>query len=464
MAKLPKEIWVEIWSLVDFITLQKSCTVVCKNWFERIRGSTILSSQMVLNNCQKSLEDINLVLSHWDKLRIVRMSSEMPNVELLQLAIHPSLEKIIFPKKFELGIWGKVTKVCFDLKHKSSETSIENIVELHLVNFFENCQWKTRGDEVGQPFLKRFKSEDISLEAIACKMLNLETLHVFSDILVSYIEPEKMKYFASFFRGLQHCKNLSELILPTAFGDYANYTPNIKKLEIKGNSDFPIEELDWIGNLRKLEILKLDFLRFEDQETDIKDFTAKMFGDLTCLKILELDDCSLMYEPAFLMNMLEIIPSLENLTMTTDLGDSFPMNIENLIYVLDSIGNVKNVCIKDDSYPTTFYITNNKEFQRTLPNNLDEGQIRAIFHTAFDIINKKFSIDATSLGIVDNQYGWSIKKDKGKPPTLTQLPFKCTWMGGFSDTTCTEFFAEKTKWEEHEAEESTWHRFPNPYL
>ena len=95
---------------------------------------------------------------------------------------------------------------------------------------------------------------------------------------------------------------------------------------------------------------------------------------------------------------------------------------------------------------------------------MDEGQIRAIFHTAFDIINKKFSIDSTSLGIVDNQYGWSIKKDKGKPPTLTQLPFKCTWMGGFSDTTCTEFFAEKTKWEEHEAEESTWHRFPNPYL
>ena len=84
MAKLPKEIWVEIWSLVDFITLQKSCTVVCKNWFERIRGSTILSSQMVLNNCQKSLEDINLVLSHWDKLRIVRMSYEMPNAD-----IHP---------------------------------------------------------------------------------------------------------------------------------------------------------------------------------------------------------------------------------------------------------------------------------------------------------------------------------------------------------------------------------------
>ena len=95
----PKEIWVKIWSLVDFGTLQKSCTVVCKQWFFGIRGSTSLSDQMVLNNEQKSLEDINQVLSHWEALRIVQMSSEMSNVELLQLATHPSLERIIFPKE-----------------------------------------------------------------------------------------------------------------------------------------------------------------------------------------------------------------------------------------------------------------------------------------------------------------------------------------------------------------------------
>ena len=174
----PKEIWVKIWSLLDFKTLQKSCTLVCKNWFFGIRGSTSLSDQMVLNNFQKSLEDINMVLSHWEMLRFVQISSEMAHDKLLQLAPHPSLEKIIFPKKFELGIWGKVTKVCFDLKNKSSETSIENIIELHLVNFFESCYWKTPGDEVHQPFLKRFKTEDISLEAMAHRMLNLETLHV----------------------------------------------------------------------------------------------------------------------------------------------------------------------------------------------------------------------------------------------------------------------------------------------
>ena len=139
----PKEIWVEIWSQVDFGTLQKSCTLVCKDWFGGIRGSTSLSSHMAFNNRQKSIEDINQLLSHWEKLRIVRMSSEMSNDELLQLAPHPSLEKIIFPKKFQLGIWGKVTKACFDLKNKSSGTnSIENIVELHLLDFFDRWHWK----------------------------------------------------------------------------------------------------------------------------------------------------------------------------------------------------------------------------------------------------------------------------------------------------------------------------------
>ena len=63
---IPKEIWVEIWSRVDFRTRQKSCTLACKDWFAGIGGSTSLSDQMTLNNHQKSFEDINLVLSHWE--------------------------------------------------------------------------------------------------------------------------------------------------------------------------------------------------------------------------------------------------------------------------------------------------------------------------------------------------------------------------------------------------------------
>ena len=269
-GNIPKEIWVEIWSLVDFRTLQKSCTLVCKDWFGGIRGSTSLSSQMVLKNWQKSIEDINLVLAHWEKLRIVRMSSGISNDELLQLDTHPSLEKIIFPKKFELGIWGEVTKVCFDLKTKSPATRVENIVELHLVDFFEKVHWRDYRDQVHQPFLKRFKTEDISMEAIARMMINLETLQIFDDGQVSDL-PEKMKYFEPFFHGLQYSQSLLELIMHTDFAGYEKFTPNIKKLTICGHFELNLEDLEGIENFEKLEILKLEMLRFEDKEIDIKD-------------------------------------------------------------------------------------------------------------------------------------------------------------------------------------------------
>ena len=72
-----------------------------------------------------------------------------------------------------------------------------------------------------------------------------------------------------------------------------------------------------------------------------------MFGKLTHLKSLELDDCSLMFEPDFLINIQEIIPSLETLTMTTGSDHYFPMDIDCLVEVMDSIGNIKNLHISD---------------------------------------------------------------------------------------------------------------------
>ena len=57
---------------------------------------------------------------------------------------------------------------------------------------------------------------------------------------------------------------------------------------------------------------------------------------------------------------------------------------------------------------------------------MDEDEVKAVFQTAFDVINKKFSIDSTSFDIVASQYGWTIKKEKQKPPTMTQLQYRCT--------------------------------------
>ena len=45
---LPREIWILIWSYLDFKTLQKTCTLVSKTWFLEIRNSTRLSGEMTL--------------------------------------------------------------------------------------------------------------------------------------------------------------------------------------------------------------------------------------------------------------------------------------------------------------------------------------------------------------------------------------------------------------------------------
>jgi hypothetical protein len=235
-------------------------------------------------------------------------------------------------------------------------------------------------------------------------------------------------------------------------------------LKVKGNCEFDLEDLKWIVKFEKLEILKLEQLTTRYKETNIEDFTKKMFGKLTYLKSLELDDCSLMYESEFLINIHKIIPSLATLDLKHNCDLSFPMDVDYLVEVLDSIGNIKNLYIK--GYCVPFYILNNKDYDRTLPNDLDEDEIKSVFQTAMDIINKKFSIELTRFEIVDNEYGWIMKKEKGKPPTMTQLPYKCTAKND-QGKTCTEFFAEKAKWEEHVRQgllNGYSHSFPHWFL
>jgi hypothetical protein len=176
-----------------------------------------------------------------------------------------------------------------------------------------------------------------------------------------------------------------------------------------------------------------------------------VFGKLTHLKSLELIECSFMYEPDFLINIHEIIPSLETLIMETDLPLIMPMDINYLIQVLDSIGNVKNLYICGFQYQL-----NNKEFRRLRQIDFNEDQTRVVFERAMDVINKKFPISWTDIKIVDNEYGWRIKKEGGKPgklPSMIKKPFKCTFIDD-SDRpgpklTCIKMFTEKAKLEEH---------------
>ena len=179
-------------------------------------------------------------------------------------------------------------------------------------------------------------------------------------------------------------------------------------------------------------------------------FYNLVLGQLTHLKRLKLYDCALMYEHDFLMNIHKIIPSLETLVINnTNLEIPVPMDINYLIEVLDSIGNIKNLTIENSDFQ---YLLSNKEFGRPILNNLNEDQTKAVFERAMDVINKKFPINSTSFEILDNEYGWRIKKESGKAPTMTKLPYKCTVIDTeeySNGETCTNFFSEKAELEEH---------------
>ena len=92
-TSLPKEMWIDIWSNLDFDT-QKICTRVSKEWKKNIRGSTRLSSEIFLNldfglSGGLSVEDINTVLSSWPQLKTLHVkkldSISRPGINLKNL-------------------------------------------------------------------------------------------------------------------------------------------------------------------------------------------------------------------------------------------------------------------------------------------------------------------------------------------------------------------------------------------
>ena len=49
MPQLPIEIWTGIFSYLDYESLQKNATLVCKDWYEIIRNNSNLSGRLVLH-------------------------------------------------------------------------------------------------------------------------------------------------------------------------------------------------------------------------------------------------------------------------------------------------------------------------------------------------------------------------------------------------------------------------------
>ena len=89
---------------------------------------------MPLKNDKLKVEDVNAVLSHWEKIKVLRLSKKMTLIGV-DLNVNPMLRKIIIPVDMslnELGAWGKATKIWFDPKHFWNPVKLENVVELKI--------------------------------------------------------------------------------------------------------------------------------------------------------------------------------------------------------------------------------------------------------------------------------------------------------------------------------------------
>ena len=152
---LPKEMWIHIWSFIDFDTLQKICTEVCKSWLDEIRGSAQLSSKLQIDNEGLNAEEINEVLFHWPRLKVLELTEEMYDYQgeegyyyedQIDFKLCPDLRKVIYKNDRKvsfnsLGLFTnkditiakfEILRLWFDPKDDKSHEGPENVLELEI--------------------------------------------------------------------------------------------------------------------------------------------------------------------------------------------------------------------------------------------------------------------------------------------------------------------------------------------
>ena len=70
---LPVETWAFIFQFLDEKTLRESATLVCKHWFEIIRGDSNLSGKLTLNLWNHDFE--NVFNTHGPKASMVKLNA-----------------------------------------------------------------------------------------------------------------------------------------------------------------------------------------------------------------------------------------------------------------------------------------------------------------------------------------------------------------------------------------------------
>ena len=207
---LPQEVWIHVWSFLNFNNLQKTCTLVCKTWFDQIRNSSALSGElrifrsdtetqrfqefrkfmssgqidknMVYETKKFEFEDnAEAVLSRWPSLKLLYVSIEKEIEKFGSFPKHKLLEKIVLGRESpqnkllskKLGSWGTVTQSWLNPK-----PLLNSAPGYHLRSNKQTHTAKTLENVLSLSISPSSIPENF--EEIAQKMINVESLHFYS--------------------------------------------------------------------------------------------------------------------------------------------------------------------------------------------------------------------------------------------------------------------------------------------
>ena len=275
----PEEVWIIIWSYLDFKTIQKTCTQVSKSWLEMIRSSK-LSWEMRLQHRFTffkldllEVEDFKDILDRWKNLRAIHFKSELDFAKFqLSLKSHKSLKKIVissgpflYNEECMRGCMdgclfcrlGEVTKYWIDPEHLLAPTdAIKNVITMEEMDLDFFC-------------------EDFAMRQNDWDLTNLETIRI---SYRTYYKTATTKPELSFrFKKLKKLEISNVQIGIDELLDILNFLGNTKNVKISASlevkSDLNEEETKDIFN-QALEIVKEQFPFPDVRILDLKIFES----------------------------------------------------------------------------------------------------------------------------------------------------------------------------------------------
>jgi hypothetical protein len=283
LDELPEEVCINMWSYLDFETVQKTCTLVCRRWFATIRNSGKLSGTLALDlepmfsaeirkNWKKGFREFEIVdqpssqlkksiLSEWKQLHTLRFHAKLDD-GIFDLTKISSLHKVIFGKRWDSNLvelnnqpWIYMSEIWYDPHEKSSrvdkilsELTEEETFQAAMIlkeairnknKLSETRPWrpKNKKDQKFFPEIaiqlaielfeheEKDHTEDQSLTEIVGKMENLESL--FIDVKASWANHSMFDYCKPALNGLKFVSKLRELVV-SIDGQFASNPPTLQ--------------------------------------------------------------------------------------------------------------------------------------------------------------------------------------------------------------------------------------------